>query len=104
MNQIANNSLELAPHASRAVRVAMVVVAICFSHSSITSATVVRFDTIMGNVDVRLYSAATPLNVANFLNYVNNDRYDNSFIHRSVPGFVIQGGGYTYDAASNTAP
>jgi peptidyl-prolyl cis-trans isomerase A (cyclophilin A) len=44
------------------------------------------------------------LNVANFLNYVNNDRYDNSFIHRSVPGFVIQGGGYTYDAASNTAP
>jgi peptidyl-prolyl cis-trans isomerase A (cyclophilin A) len=100
MNRPTKTFLRLAPDASQAALVAMVAVAICFSHSSTASATIIRFDTIMGNVDVRLYSAATPLNVANFLNYVNNDRYDNSFIRRSVPGFVIQGGGYTYDVAS----
>lgn len=41
----------------------------------------------------------TPATVSNFLSYVNDpdalDNYDNTIIHRAVPGFVIQGGGYT---------
>ncbi len=36
----------------------------------------------------------TPETVTNFLRYADEGRYDNTFIHRSVPGFVIQGGGY----------
>jgi peptidyl-prolyl cis-trans isomerase A (cyclophilin A) len=76
---------------------------LCLSVHSAT-ATVVRFETSLGNVNVRLYNAATPLNVANFLNYVTSDRYDGTFIHRSIPDFVIQGGGYTYNASNNTAP
>ena len=28
---------------------------------------------------------------------MNSGAYNNSFIHRSVPGFIIQGGGYTWD-------
>jgi peptidyl-prolyl cis-trans isomerase A (cyclophilin A) len=51
-----------------------------------------------------MYDTATPLNVANFLNYVNSGRYNGTFIHRSIPGFVIQGGGYTYDVGTNSAP
>src|SRR4051794_6222471 len=40
-----------------------------------------------------------PLNVANFLAYVNADRYDGTFMHRlalsnSLSPVVIQGGGY----------
>lgn len=41
--------------------------------------------------------AGAPASVANFLNYVNDGDYVNTIIHRSIPGFVIQGGGFTVD-------
>jgi uncharacterized protein (TIGR03437 family) len=34
------------------------------------------------------------MTVANFLSYLNAGAYTNTIIHRSVPGFVIQGGGF----------
>ena len=37
----------------------------------------------------------TKKTVKNFLKYVKRELYDNSIFHRSVPGFVLQGGGYT---------
>ncbi len=65
----------------------------------VSNATVVKFETVLGDFEVNLYDNATPETVANFLNYVNNGRFTNSIIHRSAPGFVIQGGGFTYDMA-----
>ncbi len=59
------------------------------------SATVVRYDTTLGTIDVRLFDTATPLSVDNFLGYANTDRWDGTFVHRSVPGFIVQGGGFT---------
>ncbi len=49
------------------------------------------------DIPLLLTDAATPITVANFLQYVNSGEYANTIIHRSVPGFVIQGGGYTTD-------
>ena len=60
------------------------------------AAQTVRFQTNMGNIDVVLLPESAPLTVANFLNYVNRGAYDNSFFHRSVPGFIVQGGGFTF--------
>jgi len=62
-------------------------------------ATVVEFQTVMGNFEVNLYDNITPATVANFLDYVHNGGYTNSVIHRSVPDFVIQGGGYQFDGS-----
>lgn len=65
-------------------------------------ATMVRLNTVLGPVDITLYDEAAPLTVANFLGYARSGAYDNSFIHRSMPGFVIQGGGYTWVDALST--
>jgi cyclophilin family peptidyl-prolyl cis-trans isomerase len=53
-----------------------------------------RITTNMGTVDVILYANATPVTVSNFLNYVNAGKYNNVALHRSIPGFVVQGGGF----------
>ncbi len=68
------------------------------------SATIVRYDTVLGTYDIRLYDALMPVSVANFLNYTNTDRYNGTFVHRSVSGFVIQGGGFFFDEPTNSAP
>jgi uncharacterized protein (TIGR03437 family) len=54
----------------------------------------VRFHTSLGDIDVNLAPDAAPGTVGNFLNYVNTGAYTNTIIHRIVPGFVVQGGGY----------
>ncbi len=52
------------------------------------------FHTSVGSIAVQLYPDVTPQTVANFLRYVNAGSYNNSLIHRSVPGFIVQGGGF----------
>jgi peptidyl-prolyl cis-trans isomerase A (cyclophilin A) len=47
-----------------------------------------------GTVQVDLFDDLTPASVANFLSYANSGAYTNTIIHRSVPNFVVQGGGY----------
>jgi len=65
-------------------------------------ATTVRLQTTLGIIDIQLYDEAAPLTVANFLSYVDSGAYTDSFIHRSVPGFVLQGGGYTWNSTTNS--
>ena len=68
-------------------------------------ATNVIMTTPFGDVEIELFEEETPATVANFLNYVRDGDYDKSFIHRTVPGFVVQGGGYTFaDGAALPVP
>ena len=64
--------------------------------SSSAFATNVIMETPFGDVEIELFDEQTPQTVANFLNYVNRGDYTGTFVHRSVPGFVVQGGGFTY--------
>ena len=45
-----------------------------------------------------------PLTVQNFVSYVQRGKYQNTVIHRSVPGFIIQGGGFTIDGIAPGTP
>ena len=55
----------------------------------------VRLITAMGTIDIELDPAAAPTTVANFLTYVSDGYYDGTIFHRVIPGFMIQGGGFT---------
>lgn len=67
-------------------------------------ANTVFMQTTLGTIPIQLTPGATPITVANFLNYVRSGRYDNTFFHRSVSNFVIQGGGFGIDASSSIVP
>ncbi|MCI5107071.1 MAG: peptidylprolyl isomerase [Pseudomonadales bacterium] len=59
--------------------------------------TIVRFSTTMGDFSVELLDDTAPLTVANFLNYVNRDDYNGTYLHRVVDDFVVQGGGFRFE-------
>ena len=70
----------------------------------------VRVGANQRTLDLALFDADTPLTVANFLAYVDDGRFQNNFFHRSVPGFIIQNGGFrfvgpsTFDTVPTFAP
>ena len=65
---------------------------------------VVTIETPLGSFQMELLTDDAPKTVQNFLNYLERGAYDGTFFHRSVPGFVVQGGGFAYDPITNSAP
>ena len=57
----------------------------------------IRFETTLGDFTVELFEKEAPESVANFLRYIDEGFFDGTIFHRIVPGFVIQGGGFTED-------
>ena len=57
----------------------------------------IHFETNLGRFTVELYEKEAPVTVANFLKYIDEGFFDGTIFHRIVPGFVIQGGGFTED-------
>jgi len=49
----------------------------------------------LGDIVINLFPDDAPISVENFLGYVNRGDYNESIIHRSVPGFVVQAGGFS---------
>jgi len=48
-----------------------------------------------GDITLELDAEDSPATVANFLQYVREGHYDNTLFHRVIPGFMIQGGGFS---------
>lgn len=57
----------------------------------------VLIQTSKGSISVELFPDQAPKSVENFLDYVDDGFYDGTVFHRVIPGFMIQGGGYTRD-------
>jgi cyclophilin family peptidyl-prolyl cis-trans isomerase len=53
----------------------------------------------IGSFEVELFDDK-PVTVSNFLKYASSGRFENQIIHRWVPGFVIQGGGYRVNTSN----
>jgi cyclophilin family peptidyl-prolyl cis-trans isomerase len=66
--------------------------------------TYVCVDSTLGTFCMEMLEADAPLTVANFLNYVRDGDFNNTFIHRTVPNFVVQGGGYKLDPLAEPVP
>ena len=61
----------------------------------ISETNLVKLQTSMGNIVLELNAQAAPVTVKNFLEYVEDGFYDGTIFHRVIPGFMIQGGGFT---------
>jgi peptidyl-prolyl cis-trans isomerase A (cyclophilin A) len=57
----------------------------------------VTLTTSKGAIIVELYPDKAPQTVKNFLTYVREKFYDGTIFHRVMPGFMVQGGGFTAD-------
>jgi peptidyl-prolyl cis-trans isomerase A (cyclophilin A) len=62
----------------------------------------VRFKTSAGDFVVEVYPDKAPKTVENFLQYVKDKQYNGTVFHRVIPGFMIQGGGFTADMVQKT--
>jgi cyclophilin family peptidyl-prolyl cis-trans isomerase len=64
---------------------------------------VVVLTTSMGQIKVELDPEKAPITAKNFLDYVKAGYYDGTIFHRVIPGFMIQGGGFTADMREKKA-
>jgi cyclophilin family peptidyl-prolyl cis-trans isomerase len=55
----------------------------------------ILIETTKGNIKVELDAKAAPKTVENVLAYVKEGFYDGTIFHRVIPGFMVQGGGFS---------
>jgi peptidyl-prolyl cis-trans isomerase A (cyclophilin A) len=55
----------------------------------------VVIDTSLGAITIELFAAQAPASLDNFLQYVRDGFYAGTIFHRVIPGFMVQGGGYS---------
>ena len=62
----------------------------------------VTLKTSLGNIVMELNPTAAPVTVNNLLSYVSKGFYSNTLFHRVIPGFMVQGGGFTTGMVQKT--
>ncbi|MFP1726952.1 peptidylprolyl isomerase A [Lonsdalea quercina] len=62
-----------------------------------TASTHVLLTTSAGNIELALDDQKAPESVKNFVSYVDSGFYNGTVFHRVIPGFMVQGGGFTSD-------
>ena len=67
------------------------------------AAGMVRITTNLGVIEAELYADKAPDTVSNFLNYVQSGFYEGTVFHRTIPGFMVQGGGFAPEMKQKAA-
>ena len=62
-----------------------------------TANPMVVIKTSEGDLTLLLFADKAPVSVANFLAYVDSGFYSGTILHRVIPNFMIQGGGFLPD-------
>ena len=77
---------------------------LAFSLSGIAAAAnpQVELRTSAGAIVIELDRDKAPATVDNFLQYVKDGHYNGTIFHRVIPGFMVQGGGFTPDMREKT--
>lgn len=57
----------------------------------------VIFSTSHGDITIQMFPDEAPITVENFLKYVDDGFFDGTIFHRVIPGFMLQGGGFSGD-------
>lgn len=68
-----------------------------------TETTTVQMETNKGTITLELDNQKAPETVNNFVSYAHEGFYDGTIFHRVIPGFMIQGGGFTVDMSAKDA-
>jgi peptidyl-prolyl cis-trans isomerase A (cyclophilin A) len=76
-------------------RIAAFALAILVSSAALAADPQVELKTNAGTIVIELYLDKAPKTVENFLRYAKDGFYDGTIFHRVIPGFMIQGGGFT---------
>ena len=89
-------------------RIMMVFAVLCLSAGIASAAEVkknpvVEMDTSLGKIKIELFEKEAPISVKNFLDYAKSGFFTDTTFHRVIPGFMIQGGGYTADRKKKPA-
>lgn len=76
-----------------------VIIVLTFAAKSWAEASnpVVNMQTNLGSITLELFPEQSPETVKNFLNYVDEGFYEGLIFHRTIVGFMIQGGGFNKD-------
>jgi cyclophilin family peptidyl-prolyl cis-trans isomerase len=83
------------------LQLAFVLLALCLAPSDSRAQSapggkpVVVLTTTLGEIEVEVDEAKAPISAKNFLQYVDEGFYDGVIFHRVIPGFMVQGGGFT---------
>jgi len=80
-----------------AVLILAIIVGTSMGQENAVSNPQVVMETSKGEIVLELYPDKAPLTVKNFLDYIDAGFYSGTVFHRVIPGFMLQGGGFSRD-------
>ena len=78
-------------------RLYLLAFALLFSIAAHAANPQLEVKTSQGTVTIELYQDKAPKTVENFLQYARDGFFNGTVFHRVIPGFMVQGGGFTPD-------